>query len=63
MGVRNNKYSSCLGLIKYYAHDAKLKERDYSIFTIEEQQQLSGPDLDEQGDNKIGKLFGYIFNG
>ncbi len=63
MGVRNNKYSSCLGLIKYYAHDARLKERDYSIFTIEEQQQLSGPDLDEQGDNKIGKLFGYIFNG
>ena len=63
MGVRNNKYSSCLGLIKYYAHDAKLKERDYSIFTIEEQQELSGPDPDELGDNKIGKLFGYIFNG
>ena len=63
IGVRNNKYSSCLGLIKYYAHDAKLKERDYSIFTIDEQQQLGGPDYESQGDNKVGKLFGYIFNG
>jgi len=63
MGVRNNKYSSCLGLIKYYAYDAKLKDKDYSIFTIEEQQQLGGSDLDSQNENKVGKLFGYIFNG
>ena len=63
IGVRNNKYSSCLGIIKYYAYDAKLKDKDYSIFSIEEQQKLGGSDLDSQNENKIGKLFGYIFNG
>lgn len=63
IGVRNNKYSSCLGLLKYYAYNAKLKDKDYSIFTIEEQQALSGANFMEQQESVIGKLFGYIFNG
>ena len=60
IGVRNNKYSSCLGLLKYYAYNAKLKDKDYSIFSIEEQQELSG--VSAYGESMIGKLFGYIFN-
>lgn len=63
IGVRHNKYSSCLGLLKYYAYNAKLKNKDYSIFSIEEQQVLSGANLNNQNDSVIGKLFGYIFNG
>ena len=63
IGVRNNKYSSCLGLLKYYAYNAKLKDKDYSIFSIDEQQELSGVNLASQNDSVIGKLFGYIFNG
>ena len=63
IGVRNNKYSSCLGLLKYYAYTAKLKDKDYSIFSIEEQQKLSGANYDEENNSVIGKLFGYIFNG
>ncbi len=63
IGVRNNKYSSCLGLLKYYAYTAKLKDKDYSIFSLEEQQMLSGANLDEENNSVIGKLFGYIFNG
>lgn len=63
IGVRNNKYSSCLGLLKYYAYNAKLKDKDYSIFSIDEQQELSGVNLANQNDSVIGKLFGYIFNG
>ena len=63
IGVRNNKYSSCVGLLKYYAYTAKLKDKDYSMFSIEEQQELSGANLDSQNDSVIGKLFGYIFNG
>lgn len=63
IGVRNNKYSSCLGLLKYYAYNANLKDKDYSIFSIEEQQVLSGANLGEQNESVIGKLFGYIFNG
>ena len=63
IGVRNNKYSSCLGLLKYYAYNARLKDKDYSIFSIDEQQVLSGASFAEQNDSVIGKLFGYIFNG
>jgi len=63
IGVRNNKYSSCLGLLKYYAYNASLKNKDYSIFSIEEQQVLSGANFKEQDESVIGKLFGYIFNG
>lgn len=62
IGVRHNKYGSCLGLLKYYAYNARLKDKDYSIFSIEEQQELSGANF-EQNDSVIGKLFGYIFNG
>ena len=63
IGVRNNKYSSCLGLLKFYAANAKLKDKDYSIFSIEDQQILSGSSLDSENESVIGKLFGYIFNG
>ena len=63
IGARNNRYSSCLGLLKYYAYNAKLKDKDYSIFSIDEQQKLSGANLDEKNESVIGKLFGYIFNG
>lgn len=62
IGVRHNKYSSCLGLLKYYAYNARLKDKDYSMFSIEEQQELSGANY-EENDSVIGKLFGYIFNG
>ena len=41
----------------------KLKDKDYSIFTIDEQQELSGVNLANQNDSVLGKLFGYIFNG
>ena len=63
IGVRNNKYSSCLGLLKYYAAMSKLKDKDYSIFSIDEQQMLSGTDFSEQNESIIDKLFGYIFKG
>lgn len=61
IGVRHNKFSSCVGLIKYYADKARLKDKDFSIFSIEEQQLLSGVNL-ENDNNMIGKLFGYFFN-
>jgi len=63
IGVRDNKYSACLGILKYYNFTARLKDKDYSMFSIEEQQTLSGANYGEQNDSKIGKLFGYIFNG
>lgn len=64
IGVRNNKYSSALGLIKWYNSMQELKGKDYSIFTIEEQEEFSG--IDKLGNNTdntiIGKVFGYFFD-
>ena len=62
IGARNNRYSSCIGIIKYYVYNSNLKNKDFSIFSIDEQQSLSGVNSDEQ-DGTLGKLFGYLFNG
>ena len=57
MGVRHNKYGSSVGLIKYYDDKSKLKDREYSIFSIEEQQALGGYDLDEKNNLSLAELF------
>jgi cell division protein FtsA len=64
LGVRNNKYSSALGLIKWYNNMQKLKNKDYSIFDIDEQERLSGVQHTSlSNDNSvIGKVFGYFFD-
>ena len=62
IGARNNKFATAVGLIKYYDSRLRLRNKDFSIFSIEEQQILSGSNLDSQDENMIGKLFGYFFN-
>lgn len=63
IGVRNNKYSSSVGMIKYYASKARLKDKDFSIFSIEEQEELSGLHKQTINDSGVlGKLFGYFFD-
>ncbi len=61
IGCRHNKYSSALGLIKYY-HD-KLSFRDKVAYTVDMESQ------DELINNKksnnssiLGKIYGYFFN-
>lgn len=63
IGIRNNKYSSSAGMIKYYASKARLKDKDFSIFSIEEQEELSGLHKGSISDSGVlGKLFGYFFD-
>lgn len=63
IGVRNNKYSTCVGFIKYYGNKMRLKGKDYSIFDIEEQKELSGMHRKNVNDASVlGKLFGYFFD-
>ena len=63
-GVRNNKYSSALGLIKWYNSVQELKGKDYSIFSLEQQEKFSGLEKLESNtdDSIIGKVFGYFFD-
>ena len=62
LGVRHNKYGSAVGLIKYFDDKSKLKDKDYSIFSLEEQQALGGYDLDEKSDLSLAELFKNLFN-
>ncbi len=63
IGARNNKYSTAVGLIKYYDSRLRLRNRDFSIFSIEEQEELSGYKKININENSIlGKIFGYFFD-
>ena len=64
VGVRHNKYSAALGLIKWYHHNNVVKDKDYSIFSIEEQEEFSGIDkhIAVNDNTVLGKIFSYFFN-
>lgn len=64
LGARNNKYSAAVGLIKYYENKLRLRNKEFSIFDIESQEELGGVGKRLNfGDNSIlGKLFGYFFD-
>lgn len=64
IGVRDNKYSTAVGMIKYYNYRLKLRNKDFSIFNLEEQEELSGLTRKTNlSDNSLlGKLFGYFFD-
>ena len=64
VGVRNNKYSSALGIIKYYNERLKLRNKEYSIWSPEELETLSEVHKKVNINEKsvLGKLFGYFFD-
>jgi len=64
LGVRNNKFSSSVGLIKYYNGRLKLRNKEFSIFSVEEQEELSGltKKVNISENSILGKLFGYFFD-
>lgn len=64
IGARHNKYVTGVGLIKYYDSRLKLRNRDFSIFSISEQEELSGihKKVNISDDSLLGKLFGYFFD-
>ena len=64
IGARSNKFSTAVGLIKYYDSRLKLRNKDFSIYSIEEQEELSGlhKKVNISEDSILGKLFGYFFD-
>lgn len=64
IGARNNKYSSSVGIIEYYNKRLKLRNSEFSIFNIEEQEELGGigKKLNISDHSLLGKLFGYFFD-
>ncbi len=64
IGARNNKFATAVGLIKYYDSRLRLRNKDFSIFSIEEQEELSGVHkrVNISEDSILGKLFNYFFD-
>ena len=64
IGVRNNKFSSCLGIIKNYDSKLRLRGKEFSIFSLEELEELSGrhKKINISDNSILGKLFGYFFD-
>ena len=62
IGARNNKYGTAVGMVKYYNSRLKLRNIEYSIFSVEEQEELGGKKINVSENSILGKLFGYFFD-
>ena len=64
IGARSNKYGTAVGMIKYYNSRLKLRNVEFSIFNLEEQEELGGMDkrINISDNSLLGKLFGYFFD-
>ena len=64
IGARNNIYSSAIGLIKFYYRKLRLRNKEFSIFTLDEQEEFSGLE-NKKGiseNSLLGKVFGIFFD-
>jgi len=64
IGARNNIYCSSIGLIKFYYRKLKLRNKEYSIFTLDEQEEFSGIENKKgvSDHSLLGKVFGIFFD-
>ena len=61
IGCRHNKYSSVLGLIKYYHY--KLAFRNKLAYTVDQNKQNEIINIKNKNSNTVlGKIYGYFFN-
>lgn len=58
MGVRNNMYSSCLGLIKYFYNKLDFRGITYSMVKDDDSSKLNNRDRNRDG--ILNKVFGYF---
>lgn len=62
LGVRNNKYSSALGIIKYYYRKLSFRKKKASTVTEEEQQMIFNNKKKNKDNTLLGKVFSYFFD-
>lgn len=62
IGVRNNKYSSALGMIKYYYRKLSFRKKKASTVTEEEQQMIFNNKKKNKDNTLLGKVFSYFFD-
>lgn len=65
IGIRNDKFSSAIGIIKYFHNKMTLRERDISMLDedeINEMMQNKKSELGLNNDITTSKIFGYFYN-
>ncbi len=65
MGIRDNKYAALAGMIKYFYDKLKLRGKEYSMLSEEDEEELiaSRKDILNVTENSVlGKFFGYFFD-
>lgn len=64
VGARDNKYASSLGMIKYFDSKLKLRDKEYSVVSSDDEELLSGSANRKSnvGDSVLGKVFGIFFD-
>lgn len=64
IGVRSGIYSCSLGMIRYFDQKMSLRNKDYSVFTEDELEELSDASrkINVDSDSILGKIFGYFFD-
>ena len=59
LGVRNNTYTTSLGMIKYFVEKMRLKGKEYTMITQEDEELLINPSKNNKGENALlNKIFG-----
>ena len=64
IGARHNKYSVALGMMKYYNSRLKMRDAEYSIFSLEEQEEfgVAHRRVNISDNSLLGKIYGYFFD-
>ena len=62
-GIRNCKYSACIGNIVYFINKLKLKGKDFTMINDDEiEEMISSSGNRNAPESMLGKIFGYFFN-
>lgn len=65
IGIRNNKYSACVGNIIYFINKLKLKGKNYTMVSDSDAEELETPKKgiinNISNESMLGKVFGYFF--
>lgn len=65
VGIRNNKYSACVGNIVYFINKLKLKGKSYTMVSSSDMEELETPKKgiinNISNESMLGKVFGYFF--
>ncbi len=62
LGVRNNRFSTALGIIKLYYEKLKFRDKIASTFSEEVQEELFNNKKKNDGSSLLGKVYSYFFD-